>query len=325
MVNHDLIIGGLYPAIRVSKKCNGGGKMKSRMKAVVIYFFVSLLFVSCGDFCHRKDRDDFGSQSSPKEMPRMMKALAAQPPAPAGGLSEAASTGAADFSVSRQIIYSATIKIEVKDFEQATDRIRSIVESAGGFVSDSRVEQDDGDKKSGAIEIRVPKARFNDVITDLKALGKVKGEDLHGYDVTEEYTDLETRLANSKKLEERLLELLKHESNKLKDLLEVEKELARVREDIERAEGRKRLLDDRLTLSTITIELFEPYTYTSGVFDPLKDAFDKAGSLLIGSLAALVTMVAVVAPWFIVLGVVGFFAARRVRRWWRKKRGLEGK
>ena len=241
----------------------------------------------------------------------------------ASGTSASGTQPKLDVALERQIIYTADIRIEVEDFAKAADRVRSVVESAGGFVANSQVSRDNSERESGTLSIRVPKARFNDVLNDLKALGKVKDEGLHGQDVTEEYTDLEARLGNAKRLETRLLELLDRESKSLKDMLEVERELARVREELGRFEGRKRFLDDRLSLATITVTLFEPYAYTSNIFDPLSDAFDRAGTLLIGSLAVLITVTLAVLPWLLVFGLVGYFAGRRVRKWWRKQRGYQ--
>ncbi len=80
-------------------------------------------------------------------------------------------------------------------------------------------------------------------------------------DVTEEYIDVEARLANSKRLEERIVELLEERSGKLADILEIERELARVRETIERIEGQLRYLSNQTSLATITIELREQKDY----------------------------------------------------------------
>lgn len=228
-----------------------------------------------------------------------------------------------ELSKERQVIYTADLRIEVSDFGKAVERIKSVVESAGGFIANSSVDQSNDERRSGSVDLRVPKARFRDVMDDVKALGKVKHENLHGQDVTEEYTDLEARLGNARKLEARILELLQRESKSLKDILEVEKELAEVRGTIEEFEGRKRFLDDRLTLATISVGLFEPYAYTASIFDPLRNACTRAGGLLVTSLAALVTVIAVSFPWLLIFGACGYFGARALRRWWRKKRGYK--
>ncbi|MBI4366059.1 MAG: DUF4349 domain-containing protein [Deltaproteobacteria bacterium] len=280
-----------------------------------------ILFLLCGVACKGR------LLQAPLEKAReILSEESSDEPTTSGGGRGLAITGMAALSPPldakpRQVIYTAQLRIEVKDFAAAAERVKSIIEAAGGFIADSRVVQDDGDRESGSLEVRVPKVRFNEVLADLKTIGKVKEEALQGQDVTEEYTDLEARLSNARRLETRLLDLLDRESKNIKDLLETERELARVREEVERMEGRKRFLDDRLSLSTITVALFEPYTYTSSVFDPLAGAFDNAGKLLMGSLAVLITILVVALPWITVFGVIGFFLARYVRRWWRKKRG----
>lgn len=259
-------------------------------------------------------------QQSP---PQMTAGVSAEDVSSVGG--EGVATGNAQVTDSeRQVIYTALMRVEVEDFVAAAEKARSIAESAGGFVANSHRTAEDGERNAGNLDLRIPKARFADVLTDLKTLGKIKEESLHGQDVTEEYTDMEARLSNAKRLEMRLLELLEQQSKNLKDILEVEKELAHVRQEIEVMEGRKRFLDDRLSLATITLQLYEPHAYTTSVFDPLTNAFAHAGHLLMQSLAGLVTVVAVTLPWFLVLGVVGYFGLRIVRRWWRKQRGFVG-
>ncbi len=246
---------------------------------------------------------------------RAVGALMEVAPSPA----PVAPAASASLSVMRQIIYSAQLRMEVKNFDAASEQIKSLVEAAGGFMASSTVDRSSSDRRSGTLEIRVPKDRFTDVLNQCKALGAVKEEGVHGQDVTEEYTDLEARLSNARRLEMRLIDLLEQHTNALKDMLEVEKELGRVREEIERFEGRKRFLDDRITLSSITVHLAEPYTYTTSIFDPLKDAWSRAGGLLVSSVAVLLTVLIGGLPWLVVGGAIFYFLLRRLRRW-RKKR-----
>lgn len=85
-------------------------------------------------------------------------------------------------------------------------------------------------------------------------------------------------------------------------------------------EGHKRFLDDRLQLSTITINLFEPHVYTSSVFDPVKEAFSSAGELFMSSIGALITFFATIIPWVLIGGPVVWLIIRLIKRIRRKKR-----
>lgn len=243
-------------------------------------------------------------------------------PAPAemGDKSSDEGSPATSPNITQKVIYTADFKVEVKKYEEGFEAIKKITADVGGFVADSNVEEDSSGAKYGTVKIRVPAAKFNDVISGIRGIGKVKSQAEHGYDVTEEYFDLETRLAISKQMEERLVALLKTETNKVKDLLEVEKELGRVRGDIEQMEGHKRFLDDRLQLSTITINIFEPHIYTSSVFDPVKDAFSSAGELFMSSIGALIKFFAAVIPWLLIGGPAGWLIIKVIKRLRRKKK-----
>jgi predicted nuclease with TOPRIM domain len=76
-------------------------------------------------------------------------------------------------------------------------------------------------------------------------------------DVTEQYIDLKARLENAQREEKILLDFLNKATN-VKDMLEIEKELSRIREQIEYYTGQLKYLESRIDYSTITIELSEP-------------------------------------------------------------------
>lgn len=201
--------------------------------------------------------------------------------------------------IQQKIIYTAEISLEVTNYEKAFEEVKRVVAKVNGYIADSAVDTGADGSKEGTIEIRVPASSFNEALEALVQIGKVKYKAEHGSDVTEEYYDLEARLANARKMESRLLELLEKKTNDVGDLLEVETKLGEVRENIERMEGRKRLLDDRLTMSTITINISEPHKYTASVFDPIKNSLRTCGDTLMRSLASLLEFLAGAIPWII--------------------------
>lgn len=289
-----------------------------------ILFILFLLVVSSGVNCQGGFSEEEPDAYAPP--PRSVAKMAAAP-------SEGEMKAFADFAgeqsyskevIERKVIYTAEFRIEVEKYEDGLSVVKKIALDAGGFIADSTVDIDSSGAKSGTVRVRVPANKFNEVINGIKGIGKVKYAAEHGSDVTEEYTDLETRLSNSKKMEKRLLELLDKQTKSVKDLLDVEKELGRVREDIERMEGHKRFLDDRLTLSTITVSIFEPYIYTSSVFDPIKRAFNSAGEILVKSLGGLITFLAVILPWVIIIGVFAWIVVKIIKRKIRKKKTEKG-
>jgi len=188
-------------------------------------------------------------------------------------------------TTTRKVITTTNIRLEIKELENRLDTIASIAYKYDGFVSNSYVNAYD-EYKTGSITIRVPSVKHDVSVKEITDLGKVKSKSTSGRDVTEEYIDLNSRLRNLNREEERLLEILK-KAEEVKDFLDVEKELARVRGEIELLTGRKKYLDDRIEYSTIVVELKEPapVTYDWGIRETLISAiegfFETITSLII--------------------------------------------
>lgn len=156
-----------------------------------------------------------------------------------------------------KIIYSGDIEIEVENFDSAYSQAKTLVGSYGGYVSDTNVYMTPAGKKRGVITVRVPKDKYDAIIEDISSLGTVKTLRTEAQDVTLEYTDLDSRLNSLQMQETRLLELLERAEN-ITEILDIEKELERIRGEIERIQGRLKYLDNKIDYSTITITLREP-------------------------------------------------------------------
>jgi hypothetical protein len=103
--------------------------------------------------------------------------------------------------------------------------------------------------------VRVPAKHFDDALAAARALGRVLGESRQANDVTEEFVDLGIRIDTARKARDRLLEVLQ-KAEKVEDILKVEAELRRLTEEIERMEGRRKLLADQVALATLQLQLF---------------------------------------------------------------------
>lgn len=228
-------------------------------------------------------------------------------------------TSGSDLSAERKIIQRASLSIEVKDFQTASDTLFNIVEQSNGFVSDSYSYVTATGRRRGEITIRVPRGKFLPVIHELEQLGTVQSKQISGEDVTEEYIDLQARLNNSLRQEKRLLEILE-KAEEVKDILEVERELERVRSEIERLTGRITYLENRVELATISVSLYEPEPITQswGIRDALRASFVGFVTVIRG----LIIAVGYLLPLIILLGTGWLLKARVIPRL-RKRRAQQ--
>jgi len=220
-----------------------------------------------------------------------------------------------EIPMERKIIKRAYLHIEVEDFETAASEVERLARASGGFVSDSSSHVTDTGHRRGSITIRVPQEGFLDVVEEIKKLGTVESTSISGEDVTEEYIDLDARLRNLQRQEERLLEILDNATT-VEDILKVEEHLGRVRGEIERIQGRLRYLDNLVTLATITVELFEPepITHSFGLREALSDSvrgFINTATALIVFAGYAMPVVLVL---FVVYVIIGWPRRRRPRK-----------
>ena len=194
---------------------------------------------------------------------KLLSAIAMPAPAPPLGLQlQVSSEGAASIpslalqTVDRQIISMASLTIEAKNVPEQATQIRVIAESLGGYVE--QVSSAGGpDEARATITVRIPQSQFFDALDRIKALGTVQRENVGSEDVTEQFIDLEARLKSFHRQEESLLSLLA-KTETVSEILVLERELARVRSDIERYQGQLNFLERRVHLATITVTLVPP-------------------------------------------------------------------
>ena len=237
------------------------------------------------------------------------------PTSAGGGTAESQYT---DTDTERKIIQTASLSIEVEDFQSSSDSVIAIVERYNGFISDSHAYVTDTGRKKGDITIRVPTDKFIAIITEIEHVGTVKSKHASGEDVTEEYIDLEARLNNSERQEQRLQEILDM-ANNTEEVLEVERELWRVRGEIERLTGRIKYLDNRVELATIHVSLYEPepITHSWGIRDALRSAFGGFVSVIRG----LIILIGYALPILILVGLGWLVKSRLMPRLRRRREG----
>ena len=200
------------------------------------------------------------------------------------------------------IIRSGAARIEVDSLETAIAAAQALATRLGGHVANVSMAMGKEQVRSATLELKVPSARFDEALSGLQPLGNVEGVDVTAQDVGEEYVDVAARVANSRRLEERLIRLLETRTGRLEDVLAVERELARVREEIERLDGRMRFLRSRVALSTLALTVHEsaPLVSPPGR-NILVDSFAQAWRNFVQCLAAFIAALGFLLPLAVLL------------------------
>lgn len=243
-----------------------------------------------------------GGLSSGEEQPdavmmTMADTMSAPEPAPPG-TTPAGEPKTSPDTATAMIIRTGTATIQVDSLERAVARLRALAQSLGGYVGNTSMQTGKDQLRSGTVEIKVPAARWPQLLTGLRPIGTLESQNETAEDVGEEFVDVQARVANSRRLEQRLIALLANRTGKLSDALAVERELARVREEIDRYEGRIRYLRTRAAISTMVVTIHEPGPVLGSQpgQNPIADAFRDAWRLFVGLVAFLISSLGVIVP-----------------------------
>lgn len=256
---------------------------------------------------------------------------AAPPPsAAAGSAAHAATDGAKQAGVAvkhvdtRKVIRTGRIELTVTSYDEARAKLDAMVESAGGYIDSTQVERHGG-TSSAVIVIRVPADAFTSMVPGLHQLGEITNETTNAADITEQFVDTEAQLASAQQLEKRLLELATAKNGSLDQVLTVERELARVRGEIEGFEGHLKQWGDQVSLSTLTITMSTKAAPVAVAVVGSTTLGSKTSESFHSSIGALrdlaswllVTGVALL-PWLLFLVPAGF----GIQRWARRHRRI---
>jgi len=293
-----------------------------RARTMAIGLLQAALLMACEDRSKNdsklvRDRGEVASNkaASPVSLGRMGEPAVSQQEASAQAPADQWSRAAAFDLASRLIVRTGQASIEVDSLESSMAELRRIVQRVGGFVADASVQSGRNQLRSATLQLKVPSSRFDDLTQGLEPLGRLQFVNVAAEDVSEEFVDLTARVANGRRLEDRLVELLRTRTGKLQDVLTVERELARVREEIERMEGRMRFLKTSAQLSTLSVNLFEPAPIVASHpgQSVIGEAFKTAWRNFVGVLAGAIASLGFVVP-VVVLGWGTLVLAKRYRR-----------
>ena len=220
-------------------------------------------------------------------------------------------------NIERKLIKEGNITFETADCKKTKDLIHQVANGLKGYLSQDNEYTNDYQIQHN-ITIRVPSDNFDQLLVDIsKSIKEIDDQNISVKDVTEEFVDVEARLKAKKVVEKRYLELLS-KAHSVGDILQIENELARLREQIESTEGRLRYLKDQVSLSTLNITFYQTLEPTSDSFEFLNKAGKGFENGYNGLLWFFIGMINVW-PFLLFLGLLTWFIIRLVKKSTRKK------
>ena len=257
---------------------------------------------------------------------QMMGASTTDAISPSAPPSQPPSPGIADRSLSlassipadaggAMLIRHGQASLEVHRVDDAVSKVRAAAAQYGGFVANTQLRSGRDEQRSATLELRVPSDRFDALVASLGSLGKVESVSATAQDVGDEFVDLSARVANARRVEARLAEMVATRTGKLSDVLTVEQELARVREEIERYQARLNQLERRTAMSSLDISLHEPLPLLERQPGPgpIAESFAEAWRRAVGVVAWCIASLGLLLP----LGALGAGLVLVTRRLWR--------
>lgn len=214
----------------------------------------------------------------------------------------------------QKIIKTAEVRFQVENLQESITNVQQTLKKYKAYVSSVNQSRGHG-RLDGKIIIRVSNADFSNLLNELLKLSIYTDYNrVNAQDVSEEFVDIQTRLQTKKAVEKRYLEILE-KAETIPDILSVEEKLNQIREEIEAKEGRLKYLQDQVSYSTITLEMYEE---TEEEDAPEISFWKKAGKGFVtgwdGFLRFLIGLT-YIWPLLIILGTIIFFIYRTIRKY----------
>jgi hypothetical protein len=226
-------------------------------------------------------------------------------------------------NVGPMIVQTASLTILATNYDEASAAIDKLAAAHGGYVEKLDAKAQTGNARELSAALRIPTKQLDGFLADLRRLGHVEEESRSNEEVSDQYVDLQARLKSARATEQRLIELLGTRTGKLQDVLEAERELARVRGEIESMQAQSALLVHRVNYATVQVNLNEEYRQVLGsgtisTGTKIRNAAVEGFSNLEDGVIALLVFLFAVGPsllfWLAILLVPGWFAWKRFRR-----------
>ena len=249
------------------------------------------------------------------DMHMALSTCAAPPPPPGEELK-------APEAVGPMIVQTASLNILATNYDEASAAIEKLAAAHDGYVEKLDAKAQTGNARELSAALRIPTKQLDGFLADVRKLGHVEEETRSNEEVSDQYVDLQARLKSARATEQRLIELLGTRTGKLEDVLEAERELARIRGEIEGMQGQSAILVHRVNYATVQVELSEEYRQVLGsgtvsTGTKIRNAAVEGFTNLEDGAVALVVFVFAVGPsllfWLAILLVPGWFVWKRIQ------------
>jgi Domain of unknown function (DUF4349) len=217
----------------------------------------------------------------------------------------------------RAIIYTGQITVRVDHVDVSAEQVRALAVSSGGFVGSEKSSSGNGSQDQSVITIRVPAAKFGDILNQLGKIGRELDRAVSTDDVTEQVADLDAQITATRTSVESVRRLLT-QAKDLNQILQLEKELTARQATLDSLVGKKRRLDEQVALSTVTVTLIgpsTPYVEPKSEDPSFLGGLRRGWSTFVVILKVTSAVVGFLLPFLIVIAVVGVPAVW----WWRRK------
>ena len=300
--------------------------MLKRKTGIIICILAALILIAgCGRVRQEETADNAGTA-------RMMNPLAAPEPAILHGKEADNSViirppdGGLPSQGKQRLIRNADVTLKVPALAAVLTNLEQLARQSGGLITNSSfsgLEQ----QRRASVTVRLPEAAFDGFLLEVEKLGKVVTRQTYTSDVTRQYIDLEARISNLQRQEQRLLSILE-QAKTVKEILDIERELERIRGQLESLTGEFRYLRDQVEFATVNVYLTEtpaasPVITGAGLRGVWRRGLlgltASVNSLLAGLANALV-FVFTALPYLLILAAAGVPAAVLARRLYQRRK-----